>query len=433
MKKRQYQYIQGKDPADPKHFKFITRDILCDDAFEGDLVMIAFPIDLMKEISSVLKQFGLRDDAAYFYSECKEVVSVPEKHVNEKGEGKLTFQSYFHKFPDSVQYFFDDAIIVVIMHPLETTDKNGLKDYNLIGYINVNLIDFKAPDGEVHNGYYYNILRLSEQTVNGKPIYRRKRIFTSMYSILLDLVTVNDVHFVYASMGRENQAINDALKMNSERNGKYFETFPMLNSNHINLFLGSGSAAKKLVDISNNKEALKEYFGKIKEVKEKLVFNQLYNQEKFDRMLHRIFSSSPGSKVYMLPDANGKMLAAGFFVYWGDYMYLKLQNPKGLFKVVESLKITDKLLYPILLTGDKKHVKQLLAGAAHKYRKELGAQITVMTANLSDPHYDLKKGILSDPFVHFVIYDRPELYEAMKQHSMDAKGNIGLFIDTPML
>jgi hypothetical protein len=101
--------------------------------------------------------------------------------------------------------------------------------------------------------------------------------------------------------------------------------------------------------------------------------------------------------------------------------------------VVESLKITDKLLYPILLTGDKKHVKQLLAGAAHKYRKELGAQITVMTANLSDPHYDLKKGILSDPFVHFVIYDRPELYEAMKQHSMDAKGNIGLFIDTPML
>jgi hypothetical protein len=322
---------------------------------------------------------------------------------------------------------------VVILHPLETTDSHGLKNYNLIGYINVNLIDFKDPAGQIHNGYYYNILRLSEQTVNGKPIYRRKRIFTSMYSILLDLVTVNNVHFVYASMGRENQAINDALKMNSERNGKYFETFPMLNSNHINLFLGSGSAAKKLVDISQNRELLKEYFTKIHAVKEKLVFNQMYSQEKFDRMLKRILGSSPGSRVYMLPDENGKMLAAGFFIYWGDYMHLKLQNPKGLFKVVESLKITDKLMYPILLVGDSKHVKQLMAGAAYKFRKDYGAQITVMTANLTDPHYDLKKGMLSDPFVHFVIYDRPETYEAMKQHSKDSKGNVGLFIDTPML
>ena len=62
---------------------------------------------------TVLSNFGLRDDAEYFYSECKEVVSVPEKHVNEKGQGNLTFQSYFHTFPDSVSSFFDDAIVVV--------------------------------------------------------------------------------------------------------------------------------------------------------------------------------------------------------------------------------------------------------------------------------------------------------------------------------
>jgi hypothetical protein len=433
MKKRQYQYIEGKDPANPSQLKYITRTIDCDDAFDGDLVMLAFPMGLMKEISSVLSQFNLRNDADFFYSECKEVVSVPEKHVNEKGEGKITLQAYFHKFPDSVQYFFEDAIVVVILHPQETKDPNGNRDYNMIGYIHANIIDFKSPDGQVHKGYYYNILRLSERTVNGKPIYRRKRIFTTMFSILLDIVTFNDVHFIYASMGRENQAINDALKMNSERTGKFFETFPMLNSNHVNLFLGSGSAAKKLVDISNNKELLREYYKRLNAIKEKQVFNQLYSEEKFFNMLNRIFSSSPTSKVYMLPDENGKMLAAGFFINWGDYMHVKLQNPKGLFKLVDYIRITDKLLYPTLLVGDKAQVKQLIAGGAYKYRKEHKVHISVLNANDGDPHYEIKKSILSDPFVHFVIYDRPELYEAMKQHSKDAKGNISLFIDTPML
>ena len=102
-KKRHYYFIEGKDPSNPSELKYIRRDIECDDTFDGDLVMLAFPISLMKEISSVLSHFHLRDDADFFYSECREVVSVPEKHVNEKGEGNLTFQSYFHKFPDSVR------------------------------------------------------------------------------------------------------------------------------------------------------------------------------------------------------------------------------------------------------------------------------------------------------------------------------------------
>ncbi len=143
MKKRQYHYIQGKDPANPSQLKYITRDIECDDTFDGDLVMLAFPIALLKEISTVLSQFHLRNDSEYFYSECKEVVSVPEKHVNEKGEGQITFQSYFHKFPESVQYFFEDAIVVVLLHPQEATDAQGNHDYNMIGYIHANLIDFK--------------------------------------------------------------------------------------------------------------------------------------------------------------------------------------------------------------------------------------------------------------------------------------------------
>ncbi len=431
-KQRHYYYIEGKDPVNPSQLKFIRRDIECDDAFEDDLIMLAFPIKMMEEISTVLSNFGLRNDAEYFYSECKEVVSVPEKHVNEKGEGKLAFQSYFHKFPESVNAFFDDAIVVVMLHPLTNADSSN-RDYNMIGYIHANHIDFTSPDGEVHKGYYYNVLRLSEQTVNGKPIYRRKRIFTTMFSILLDIVTLNDIHFVYASMGRENQAINDALMMNSTRTGKFYETFPMQNNTHVNLLYGSSSASKRLVDISNNHEALREYYQHAQASKSSFVFNQMHSEENFFKMVSRILGSSPTSRVYAMRDAKGNFEAAGFFINWGDYLHVKLQNPKGLFKVIDSFKITDKVLVPILLAGKPDKVRQLLKGAAYKYRKEHGVQITLLNAVNGDPHFDIKKSIVFDPFVFFVIYDRKETLEAMKNHSKDEHGNVRVFVDTPML
>lgn len=431
-KKRQYYYIQGKDPQNPAQLQYITRDIECDDAFDDELVMLVFPIKMMEEISTVLSNFNLRNDAEYFYSECKEIVSVPEKHVNEKGEGKLTFQSYFHKFPESVNSFFDDATVVVMLHPRPGKD-NATRDYNMICYIHCNHIDFKSPDGQLHQGYYYNVLRMSEQTVEGKPIYRRKRIFTTMFSILLDMVTLNDMHFVYATMGRENQAINDALKMNTERNGKFFETFPMRNNTHINLITGSSSAAKKLVDISENEEMLKEYYKRVDETRRNYVFNQMHSEANFRSMLKRILGSSKTSRVYMLTDAQGKFGAAGLFVNWADYLHLKLQNPKGLFKLIDSMRITDKILYPTLLVGESNLTRQLFKGATYKYRKEHGNQVSILNAHDGDPHFDMKKSIIDDPFIYFVIYDKPEMYTAMKEHSKDAAGNVRIFIDTPML
>ena len=214
-KQRHYYNITKHNAAG--ELEYTKRMLECDDKFEQDLVMLAFPIGMMKDISSVLKNFKLRDDAKFFYSECREVVSVPEKHVNEKGEGKLTFMSYFHTFPDSVSHFFDDAIVVVVLHPHGKFNEQGLQDYNMIGYIHANIIHFKDADGQIREGYYYNVLRMSEATVEGEAIYRRKRIFTTVFSVLLDLTILNDIHFVYANMGRENQGILDALKMNSER------------------------------------------------------------------------------------------------------------------------------------------------------------------------------------------------------------------------
>lgn len=430
-KQRHYYNITGKNAAG--ELEYTKRLLECDDKFEQDLVMLAFPIGMMKDISSVLKNFKLRDDAKFFYSECREVVSVPEKHVNEKGEGKLTFMSYFHKFPDSVAHFFDDAIVVVVLHPQGKFNEQGLQDYNMIGYIHANIIHFKDADGNVREGYYYNVLRMSEATVEGEAIYRRKRIFTTMFSILLDLTIINDIHFVYANMGRENQGILDALKMNSERTGKLYETYPMRNNTHINLVIGSKSSAARLIDISNDTTRLKEYYQKIIALRENYVFNQLHSEEKFFNMVRRILSSSKSSRIFMLPDTEGNMAAAGFFINWADYLHLKLQNPKGFFKVIDSLRITDNILYITLLVGDTKSVKSLIKGGAHYFRKNHGNQVTVLNAHEGDPYFEIKKSVIYDPFVYFTIYDQPEMLEKMKEKSKDEKGNVRIFIDTPML
>jgi hypothetical protein len=60
-------------------------------------------------------------------------------------------------------------------------------------------------------------------------------------------------------------------------------------------------------------------------------------------------------------------------------------------------------------------------------------QVTVLNAHDGDPHFEVKKSIIYDPFVYFVIYDRPLQYAEMKDHSKSEKGEVRLFIDTPML
>jgi hypothetical protein len=433
MKQRHYHYVEGRTFPDSSRLKYIRRDIECEDTFDGELIIIAFPIAFLKEIPSVFQDFKLRDDVDYFYSECKEIVGVPEKHVDEKGKGKISFQSYFHKFPDSINSFFDDAVVIVILHPQEGGD-SGRRDYRIIGYIHVNRIDFKCAEGRVHKGYYYNMLRLSESTVNGESIYRRKRIFSTLFNALLDVAEIEDVSFTYASMGRENQAIIDALKMNSERIGRFFEIFRVRMNTHINFFWGSGSSAKKLIDISDDKEALRAYYSKIQGIRSQYLFNQLHSEERFFGMVDRILGSSPTSRVLMMPDKAGNMDAACFAINWGDYLHLKLQNPKGFFKMIDSIGIKDKILYLTLLVGSPDGVRELIKGTAYKFRKKHGVHVTLLPSHDGDAYSEVKKGIIHDPYVYMIIIkDRLDIYEAMREHSRDAEGNVRLFIDTPML
>ena len=85
------------------------------------------------------------------------------------------------------------------------------------------------------------------------------------------------------------------------------------------------------------------------------------------------------------------------------------------------------------MVGPVESVRKMVKGAAYKYRKEHKVHITVLNGTPGDPYYEFKKGLIADNYVYFVIYDRPETYEAMKNHSKDAAGNVRLFIDTPML
>ena len=57
MKQRHYYYIEGKAFPNSSQMKYIRREIECEDTFDGELIMIAFPIKFLKEVSSVFSDF----------------------------------------------------------------------------------------------------------------------------------------------------------------------------------------------------------------------------------------------------------------------------------------------------------------------------------------------------------------------------------------
>ena len=431
MKQRIYHYITGTSTTGYQSQKVTIES---EDLYEREIVSLAFHISELHNADKILKMFGLRDDTNYFYDQCRSVISVSESHQNDKGEGKFAFQAYFHNFPDSVIHVNDRAIVVVSLEPKDGVNESGLKDYWLVGYIHANIFDFRDRDGSLHEGFYYNMLRISERSENGLKVYRRKKIFTMIFSVLHSLVGVYGVHFAYASMGKENQAIHDALVLNSKKYNKHFETFPVRTNTHLNILFGSGRAAKKLIDITHNKEKLKEMYAMLQKQKADYVFSSVHSEEAFFRLLDNIFKYSKTSKVYMLPDANGNIEAACIAVNWGDYFAFTLDNPKGLFKFVASLKLTEHLLYPIHVVGSEKGVETLLKGVAHIYRTQHKVHISVINSYEADRYAKLKKGMLYDDYIFFIITDRLEQFNKLKEQSkVELASTPRFFIDNPIL
>lgn len=430
MKKRNYFYIEQKNATG---YDYKTIEIESEDSFDKELIILAFPMHELPNADKILSMFGLKENTEYFYQQCREVISAPEKHINEKGEGKLTFQSYFHNFPNSVTAINDKAIVVVALQPKEEANADGKKDYWLVGYIHANVYDFKDVDGSVHEGFYYNMLRISERSENGVKVYRRKKIFTLVFSVLHSLVDVYGVHFAYAAMGRENQAINDALAMNSTKYEKHFEKFPMRTNTKINFLFGKQSAAKQMVDITNDVPRLKEMYAKLIENKGSYVFQMYHNEAEFLRMVENIKSYSKTSRVLMIPDAAGNIDAACVAMNWGDYFLFTLENPTGIFKLIASLKLTDNLLYPLCIAGSKSGVETLLKGIAYKYRKEHKCHLTLLNSYAGDPHHEAKASFIFDDYQFFIISDRKEHFDRLKEQSKDEAGNVRYFIDNPIL
>ena len=302
-----------------------------------------------------------------------------------------------------------------------------------MGYIHANIFDLRDRDGSLHEGFYYNMLRIIERSANGVKVYRRKKIFTMIFSVLHSLVGVYGVHFAYASMGKQNKAIHDALVLNSQKYEKHFETFPVRTNTVLNKFYGSKSAAAKLVDITHDKEKLKEMYKMLHREKSDYVFSSVHSEDMFLRLIDNITKYSKTSRVYMLPNASGGIEAAGVAVNWGDYFALTLDKPKGFFKFLASLKLTDRLLYPIHLVGSKEGVKTLLTGMASKYLKEHKVYISVINSYEADQYKALKKGFLHDDYIFFIISDRLEHLNKLKEQSKSAEGHVRFFIDNPIL
>lgn len=289
-------------------------------------------------------------------------------------------------------------------------------------------------EGKRYDAYYYNMLRVSERVENNTKIYRRKKIFTLMFSIMHSIIGVEEnVAFTYGAMGKENQAINEALELNTKLYDKHYEKWAFSNNTHINKFFGSKDAFKKCIDISDDTEKLKEFYQKLKAQKEHYAFYHIKSEEEFLKTLNDIFAYSKSSRVYMVPDENGKMDAVCFALNWGEFFALQLENPQGLFKALAKLKLTDNILYPIMITGSPANVDVLLRGIASHYSKNYSCKVTNLNSYAGDPYLKTKKSILNDEYLFLIICNNTEILNAMKERSKGTDGNVKLFIDVPLL
>ena len=134
----------------------------------------------------------------------------------------------------------------------------------------------------------------------------------------------------------------------------------------------------------------------------------------------------------MLPGKNGEMLAAALAINWGDYFSLTLENPRGFFKLVAALKITDRILWSTNSVGEVRNVERLWKGLAYLYETKHRVRLSLMMAQPGDPYARLKRSLLRDPFVYFTMYNRVEEYEALESSCRQDDGYIPIFTETPL-
>ncbi len=444
-RKRVYHYVYDEQVGQAEReqdgtvmhsFRFKTKsfEIESEDLFDEEIQLFAFPIHYLHHIDSILRTFGFRDDPFYFFHQCKEVIMAPERHIDDKGNGKLSFQAHFHNFPFSVSSVNDTAIVVVGLNVKPGQPAGKPKDYWLTGYIHANRFEFTPPgENEKWNGYYYNMLRISERKENGVEVYRRKKMFTMFFAILNDLVIQNDVHFIYASMGRENVAIKEALHRSAQQHGRHYERIPYRIYSKFNKFWGKRKYEKGLVNITKDEVALKKMYQLVHERMKNYLFYHHITEEVFLNMVRQITEYSHSSGVWMTTDEQGNIKAATIAMNLGDYFQLDIDNAKGILKVVQWMQLFHRFLYFILTVGDVAEVEKLYRGLASYYQRYYSVQMAFLPSWDSDPYLKVKKSILMDEYIYFLIADRPEELERFKQISKNGGPNLNLFVDQPII
>ena len=310
MQKRNY---KGVEKNSDNSFSYQNIDIDSYDIFEEPLEIVVTDINFLPRMGDILDGLGFVPDTQYFFHQCRDIISVPEKHINNSGQGKFAFQAYFHNFPNSVLSINTNALVVLVLHP-QKLNENGKREFNVVGYIHVNRMDI-YHDNTRYDGYYYNMLRVSERVENNKKIYRRKKIFTLMFSIMHSIVGVEkNTAFTYGAMGKENQAINEALELNTKLYEKHYEKWAFTNNTKINKFFGSKKYFEKCIDISEDREKLKQYYQKLKQQKDKYTFFHINSEDEFLNVIDKILAYSKSSRIYMVPDENGNMDAVCFAI-----------------------------------------------------------------------------------------------------------------------
>ncbi len=434
-KRRAYAHITNGRMEDGEfRFDIERSDVESEDLFEEEMVLLSFHISYMPHISSILKQFNLFTDKEFFITEAKDVIAVSENHQSETGGGKMSFQSWFHNIPESILAVNDRAEIVLAIHP-EKSDSTGLgRKYTIAGYIHANNFDFQPyGDNRIEKGYYYNILRVSEKLVNGVGIYRRKKIFSLMFSVLHHLGYKNNINFGFACMGKENQSIKEALHRCSTFHDEHYERLPFTVYSKVNRFYGSKSEFVKCVDITEDDTKLREYYKLMHEKHQKFLFYHLLNVDIFLSLVRKMTAYSKSSRVFATLNSDGTIAAACLAMNWGDWLKFEIKNPKGIFKLVQASGVMEKFFRPMLGVGEAKAFSKMLKGLCYHYREAHGVGVTFLTTYDGDPYKQVYKSILDDQYAYFIICNDKEKLQQFKQRSATAEGHPRLFLDQPII
>ena len=86
-----------------------------------------------------------------------------------------------------------------------------------------------------------------------------------------------------------------------------------------------------------------------------------------------------------------------------------------------------------MTVGDVKEVDKLYRALASYYQRNHRVQMAFLPSWETDPYLKVKKSMLVDEYIYFLIADKPDELERFKQISKAGGEHLNLFIDQPII